>query len=124
VKRIILIAFLTSACGPTYLEKLAAIRQRSFDTEMALDKQQAAEINRLFEICMANVRDFWEHPKPPLLKSCLQFQTELKQGIKDKGAEDECHDDMMEEIPSCRKYTTATNNELERLKMMNRLENQ
>jgi len=103
---------------------MAAIRQRSFDAEVALNNKQAAELNRLFEICKVDVQDFWEHPKLPLLKSCVQYQTELKQGIKDKRAEEECHGDMMEEISSCKKWRTATDNELERLKMMNRLNNE
>jgi len=124
LKRIILIALLTSACGPTYSEQMAAIRQRSFDAEVALNNKQAAELNRLFEICKVDVQDFWEHPKLPLLKSCVQYQTELKQGIKDKRAKEESHGDMMEEISSCKKWRTATDNELERLKMMNRLNNE
>jgi hypothetical protein len=109
------IVLLISACGPTYEEKMAAERQRSFDAKMALANKQAKEIKRLFEICEVDIGDYWKHPKPPFLKSCLQFETELKHGIKDKRAGDECHDDMMEEIPSCSAWKTATNRELERL---------
>jgi hypothetical protein len=108
VKRIILIVLLISACGPTYEEQEAAIRQRSSNEEFEIAKQQAAEIERLFQICNTDVKDFWAHPKPPLLKSCIEYQAELKHGIMDKRAEDECNGDMMDEIPSCKKYTTAT----------------
>jgi hypothetical protein len=113
---------LLSACGPTYSEQMATIRQRSFDAEVALDKKQAAEVERLFQICNADVKEFWARPKPPLLKSCIEYQAELKHGIMDKRAEEECNGDMMEEIPSCKKWNTAGDNELERLKM-NQLEN-
>jgi hypothetical protein len=91
-----------SACGPSYYEQEAAMRRRSFNAEVELDKQQAAELEQLFAICNADVKDFWAHPKPPLLKSCIEYQVELKHGIMDKRAEEECSGDMMEEIPWCK----------------------
>jgi hypothetical protein len=119
-----MIALLISACGPSFYEQEAALHQKSLNDEGEIARQQAAEIERLFQICNADVKDFWAHPKPPLLKSCVEYQAELKQGIMDKRAEEECNGDMMEEIPSCKKYTTATNNELERLDFMKRLDSQ
>jgi hypothetical protein len=45
--------FLLSACGPTFYEQEAAIRHRPSNQENEIAKQQAAEIERLFQICNA-----------------------------------------------------------------------
>jgi hypothetical protein len=48
--------FLLSACGPTFYEQEAAIRHRPSNQENEIAKQQAAEIERLFQICNADVK--------------------------------------------------------------------
>ena len=92
------------------------IQRRSMDAKIAIANKQAERINALFEACKADGREYWEHPKPPLLKSCVEFQTELKHGIEDTRAEDECDSDQLATFPSWGAWTKATDDELERLK--------
>jgi hypothetical protein len=110
------VAVLISACGPSYYEQMADLQQKSFDRKMARADENQKQIEALWKVCMVDTQEFWDHPKPPYLKSCLEFQAAMQKGIKDMRARDECHEDMMEEIPSCKKWRRESNYELERLK--------
>jgi hypothetical protein len=95
---------------------MADIQQRSVNAKIDFAYAQAEKVNALFKVCEADTKEYWQHPRPPLLKSCVEFQTELKQGIKDMRASDECNADMLLEIPSCKLWKKASDDELERLR--------
>jgi len=112
------------SCGETYQERL----DRNYATKMADIKKEletaslnAKAIEEIFNICLTDIKEYLVHPKEPYLRSCLDYQTELKHGIEDRQARDACHDDMIEEIPSCQRWKKAQNAEIDRLQTMNRL---
>jgi hypothetical protein len=42
--------------------------------------------------------------KAPFLKSCLEYLSELKSGIDDRAAKNQCSDDMQGTIPNCQEW--------------------
>jgi hypothetical protein len=62
----------------------------------------------LFEQCKADEVNYFAHPKPPLLKSCVDYKRLFHQGLKDTRLGDQCSEDLIEELPTCKRWKETT----------------
>lgn len=92
-----------SACT-TANQQLESTIKKQTDANTALAAQQQRQSEKLFNQCMADERDYFKHPKPPLLRSCLEYAQLIRQGVKDVALQHQCHSDLMDEIASCKQW--------------------
>lgn len=60
------------------------------------------------EQCKADVSEYFTYQHSPILKSCLDYGRALKEGVKDASLGRQCNEDLLEELPSCRRWKLAS----------------
>ena len=64
-------------------------------------QRERRELDALLDKCKADQAEYLRDPKPPVLKSCLSYSAQLKEGVKDAAMENQCATDLIDEVPSC-----------------------
>jgi len=118
----VLVLFGLMACAQRQspYERVAQEQEHRNDEFMASVQESGKARNELLKVCEADTEDYFAHPKRPYLRSCLDFQVEIRKGIDDRQAWNACHEDLMETIESCKRWRKATNEEIERIQTMKR----
>ena len=77
----------------------------------------AREQEALLDKCKADQAEYLDHPKPPVLKSCLSYETQLRDGVKDEAMLNQCSTDLIEELPSCGEWKRVAEGQIEEAKL-------
>ena len=70
------------------------------------------ERDALLDKCKEDWAEYFRNMKPPVLKSCLSYLTQLKEGVKDAAADRQCSTDLFEELASCREWKSVSEREI------------